>query len=360
MDIYDFFEAADIMEKLSYEDSEGEQPQQQQNVHTEVAGLRQLTLQDIQQLLTQTMAHKVQKQALTQSNTGGLGGNKKDEMSEKRAAVAQKAQEGRPLARPEFLELILRLSICLFGREHGMLDSLKIFVDKVLVVRLLKPPLSPFPKNLMWTSEVNAVFIEHTQTLHAAHERFGRNANSFIQLAQLMKLYDKTFTAKNVCSLFALARQPHVDAWETKGTKGLTFVEFGEALVRFSLVRRNQNEQEHIFKDLQAMAKGGKDEPKALGFHNLISRASMSASPAVHLPDAYSKNVERDNEIMPLSPASNTGKLQTAVGGKFRDQVRKTMGSDTQAVRHRRFATHVSRFLSNLKERMKAPKILGS
>jgi len=311
----------------------------------------------------QTMTHGISSKPTVSAQSAGHAGAKKDEMSEKRAAVAQKAKEGRPLARPNFLELILRLSICLFGREHGMLDSLKVFVDRVISIRILKPPLAGFPKTLMWTSEVNAVFVEHTQTLHAAHERFGRNANSFIQLAQLMKLYDKTFTAKNVCSLFALARQPHVDAWETKGTKGLTFVEFCEALVRFSLVRRNQGEQQTIFKDLSALSKG-KEESKGERVHNTIVRASVEASPPIASLPGHQSYFEKlkspERESTPGSPASNTGKLQNMIGGKMRDQVRRTMGSDTQAVRHRRFAAHVSRFLSKLKERMKAPKILGA
>jgi hypothetical protein len=346
MDIYDFFEAADVMEKLKYEDSEGEEASKEVRRPLQDPMSRQLTLQDMQQLLMQTMSHGsgAAKATLNHQASSGLGSKKQQEMSEKRAQVAQKAKEGRPLARPQFLELILRLAICLFGRDvqNTMSECLKIFVDRVLVERILRPPLAPFPKALMWTSEVNSVFIEHTQTLHLAHERFGRNANSFIQLAQLMKLYDKTFTAKNVCSLFALARQPHVDAWETKGTRGLTFAEFCEALVRFSLVRRNQNEQNSIFKDLSALSKA-KEETKGRGFHSIMMQK----------PDSPDK-----------PPSSGGNSKSTALGGlvssKLRDQVRRQMGSEPQAVRHRRFAAHVSRFLSKLKERMKAPKILGA
>lgn len=349
MDIYDFFEAADIMEKLKFEDDGGEVPTEVPRDPQDPLS-RQLTLQDMQQLLMQTMSHGITpvKPTLAHSSSSGPAGSKKQqEMSEKRAQVAQKAQEGRPLARPQFLELILRLAICLYGPlENTMSACLKIFVDKVIVERILKPPLAPFPKSLMWTSEVSSVFIEHTQTLHLAHERFGRNANSFIQLAQLMKLYDKTFTAKNVCSLFALARQPHVDAYETKGTRGLAFAEFCEALVRFSLIRRNQKEQHSIFKDLKDLARG-KEDSKGRGFGSLVD----SLAPKQESPEK------------PISTPSIGGD-KTALGGlvasKLRDQVRKQMGTDTTAVRHKRFAAHVSRFLDKLKERMKAPKILGA
>merc|ERR1719335_1968677 len=95
--------------------------------------------------------------SLAHHGSGLAGSKKQQEMSEKRAAVAQKAKEGRPLARPQFLELILRVSITLFTCNGSMAESLKHFVDKLLVDRVLRPPLAPFPKSLMWTSEVNGV-----------------------------------------------------------------------------------------------------------------------------------------------------------------------------------------------------------
>lgn len=320
MDVYDFFEAANVVEKLSYDGEMEVDDQDGKGIAKDLMahhGIKQLSLQDVQQLLVQTMAGPPTDAA------GNSGGKRQGEMSEQRAAVLQKAKESRPLARPEFLELILRISITLFSAERSLADALKQFTDKVLVEKVLRPPLAPFPKALMWTSEVNGVFLEHTQTLRQAHERYGKNTNSFIQLAQLMKLYDKTFTAKNVASLFALARQPLVDAYQTKGTTSLTYAEFSESLVRFSLVRRNQSEQMTIFKELAENSNEQKGGTAAIG--------------------------ARGREPGTLGAVN-----------KLRDQVRRTVavGEQTQILRQKRFAAHVGTFLMKLKERLKAPKMI--
>merc|ERR1712159_598426 len=87
MDIYDFFEAADIMEKPKFEDEGQEEARPD-------AFERQLTLQDMQQLLMQTMSHGSAgiKPSLTHQGSGLTGSKKQQEMSEKRAQVAQKAK----------------------------------------------------------------------------------------------------------------------------------------------------------------------------------------------------------------------------------------------------------------------------
>merc|ERR1712150_21431 len=112
--------------------------------------------------------------------------------------------------------------------------ALIYFIDYVLCT-LRVPPLSPFQHHFMWLKELAALFFEWRNTIRKAHQIYGQSVDSFISLAQTLRLYENSFTSKHCASLFGLSKRvnPTSRARPTRLTQG----EFQEALGRLILVR---------------------------------------------------------------------------------------------------------------------------
>lgn len=183
-----------------------------------------LVVQDVQQILVQTVA--------VQESLGA----RRDPLARRAARVVQRTREGLPINRVQFIEVLLRAAIILGGRETSASVTFRRFAERVIIGRLMRPPLSPFPRGLaQQTGDFSDVLLARRKTIREAWERFGASENAFQALAQLLKICDRLFTAKHVASIYALARRPCPEAKQAQRA-GLRYEEFCEAVARLALV----------------------------------------------------------------------------------------------------------------------------
>jgi hypothetical protein len=185
-----------------------------------------LTLQDVQQMLIQAITtRKIPRQTA------------KDAMAQRAAAVQQRTRESAPLNRPQFIEVMLRTALVLKGpHQPSTSKAFKRFSEKIIRGRIMLPPLSPFPRGLpLQVGEVCDILLARRKTIREAWERFGGSDGAFQRLAQLLKLCDRSFTAKHVASIYALSRRPQPDLKVMK-VRGLAYDEFCEAIARLALI----------------------------------------------------------------------------------------------------------------------------
>lgn len=214
-----------------------------------------LTLQSVQQMLVQTIAYRRQSASRGASKaTGqgvgvGVGGGalpvdeKMRALAKRAAAIEQRTKEGLPLSRVQFIEVMLRAALALRASQPAAL-AFRSFADKILVGRIMQPPLSKFPRGL--AVQVGAVcdtLLARRKTIREAWERFGSSENAFQRLAQCLKLCDRSFTAKHVASIYALSRRPQVTCASNTGVLigggGLAYDEFCEAIARLAMIWRH-------------------------------------------------------------------------------------------------------------------------
>eukprot|EP00931_Biecheleriopsis_adriatica_P063564 TRINITY_DN38517_c0_g1_i1.p1 TRINITY_DN38517_c0_g1~~TRINITY_DN38517_c0_g1_i1.p1 ORF type:complete len:1281 (+),score=268.42 TRINITY_DN38517_c0_g1_i1:110-3952(+) len=196
-----------------------------------------LKLMDVQQMIVQTVTSRTDTSTARTPTTG----------SGKQAAdVAKRTREGAPLTRPQFIEVLLRAAIALRNGEPTAAGAFRRFADEVISARIMIPPLSPFPRGLaIRVGEYSDTLLARRKVLGEAWERFGSSDVAFQRLPQLMKLCDRSFTAKHVASIYALVRRPQPDytaGQGKRGGQGLRYQDFCEAVARFALVwKRNSN-----------------------------------------------------------------------------------------------------------------------
>jgi hypothetical protein len=189
------------------------------------AAAHPLTTQDVQQMIVQTITRR--KHQLKADASWA---------TRRKCAVEQCTREGKPITRPQFVEVLLRAAVALRGREPSTSVALRKFTENILSGRIFQPPLSPFPRGLaLQACVVRDTLLARWKTLRQAYERFGSNETSFQRLAQLLKLCDRSFTAKHVASIYALSRRPMKTSLQSANT-GLLFEEFSEAVARFALI----------------------------------------------------------------------------------------------------------------------------
>lgn len=187
-------------------------------------------LQDVQQMLVQTVATR---RSMHREPGGGTS------ISRRAAAIQQRTREGAPITRPQFVEVLLRTALVLKGpHQPSASKAFQQFAETVLIGRVMLPPLSPFPRGLaIQVGEVCDTLLARRKTIREAWERFGGSESDFQSLSKLLKLCDRSFTAKHVASIYALARRPHADfKSHGKAVKGLAYDEFCEAVARLALI----------------------------------------------------------------------------------------------------------------------------
>lgn len=186
--------------------------------------IQPLSTQDIQQMIVQTITRR-NKQVKRDAS-----------WSQKRKfAVVQRTREGAPISRPQFVEVLLRAAVALRGREPSTSGALQKFAHTILAGRIMRPPLSAFPRGLaLKAGVVRNTLLARRKSLRQAFERFGSNETSFQRLAQLLKLCDRSFTAKHVASIYALSRRPIKHPSPQSSTLNLD--EFSEAVARLALI----------------------------------------------------------------------------------------------------------------------------
>lgn len=185
---------------------------------------RRLHMQDIHVMITQTLANH--------------GGDDAPEAEGDRGPKKKIVPEGNPLTRPQFCEVMLRAAIS-WGDDLSASAAIRLFADEIVAGHLLQPPLAPFPRGLaLRPGDYNDALQNSSRTLKEAWERFGYSSVAFQRLAQLVRLCDRSFTAKHVASIYTLAKVPVVDdRVSTAGdTRGLSYSEFLEAVGRLAMV----------------------------------------------------------------------------------------------------------------------------
>jgi hypothetical protein len=183
-----------------------------------------LSTQDIQQMIVQTITRR--KNRVRNDATWS---------QRRKFEVVQRTREGGPMSRPQFVEVLLRAAVTLRGREPSTSQAILKFADQILSGRIMQPPLSAFPRGLaLKAGVVRDTLLARRKSLQQAYERFGSNETSFQRLAQLLKLCDRTFTAKHVASIYALSRRPLRHASTQCST--LNYDEFSEAVARLALI----------------------------------------------------------------------------------------------------------------------------
>jgi len=195
-----------------------------------------LMLQDVQQFLVQTVAARGYP---SRELSGGGSGRRGSTLGKRAAAIEQRTREGAPLTRPQFIEVLLRTALALrTSHDTSTSKAFRRFSEKILLSRVMLPPLSPFPRGLtQQVGDVSDTLLARKKTLREAWERFGGSENALQQLSQLLKLCDRNFTAKHVASIYALSRRPHADTTPTgKTVRGLGYDEFCEAIARLALI----------------------------------------------------------------------------------------------------------------------------
>jgi len=218
VDVYGFFDEARLLDRGG--------PPGVAPMPGTVSAARPLALQDVQQMVLQTFDHGRGRDSRAGAPTNWA------------AVVRQRTREGAPISRPQFIEVLLRAAIALRGSHPSTSRAFRRFADEVLSGRIMQPPLSPFPRGLpLQAGEVSDTLLSRRGTIREAWERFGCSENGFQRLAQLLKLCDRSFTAKHVASIYALARRPQADFRQAeKRTLGLRYDEFCEALARLALI----------------------------------------------------------------------------------------------------------------------------
>lgn len=192
-------------------------------------------------------------------------------------ALTAKEAEGLPLTRSHFIEMLVRVSVFLHARDssnsltspgvEALAATLRVnspgvqaqpgittvskmlahFVDAGIVGSLYWPPLGPFPRSFLWTSEVQNVFHSHTRTLRDLHRGFGASMQGVLRLAQLSHLYGRAFTAKHVRSVFAMSKTLEQEPPTDKSGALLTYPEFLECLARCSIVHLTERKNALLF-----------------------------------------------------------------------------------------------------------------
>jgi len=196
---------------------------------------RPLMLQDVQQMLLHTMAQR--REDSSKGRRSGAG-----------AAAAAKSREGSSggtITRPQFIEVLLRAAILLSSRTPSTALSFRRFADTILAGRVMQAPLAPFPRGLlMEAGDLSSALLARRKTLREAWERFGGSGAAFQRLAQLLKLCDRSFTAKHVASIYGLSRRPEADFQPTKtGSSSLRYDEFCEAVARLALIWQRSSQR---------------------------------------------------------------------------------------------------------------------
>mmetsp|Transcript_105697 Transcript_105697/g.187978 ORF Transcript_105697/g.187978 Transcript_105697/m.187978 type:complete len:1306 (+) Transcript_105697:40-3957(+) len=234
VDVYGFFEEARLLDRGPFggpQSPASPSSRGKEQSADDQSEWPQLKLQDVQQMLVQTIMNRDPKQDAAKGGTA----------SQRRAEeVAAKQREGMPVTRPHFIEVLLRAAMALKKGEPSASVAFRRFADEVISARIMQPPLAPFPRGLaMGVGEVCDVLLARRKTLREAWERFSSSEVAFQRLAQLVKLCDRTFTAKHVQSVYALVRKPNPDFKPEpgkRGGQGLRYQEFCEAVARFALV----------------------------------------------------------------------------------------------------------------------------
>jgi len=237
VDMYSFFEEADVLDGPRFglpsapsSPAKATHQADQESAQGEPAWPR-LKLQDVQQMLIQTVSRRQQEDVAARGNGSAV--------SKRAAEVAQRSREGAPLTRPQFIEILLRSALTLRERQHSPAVAFRRFADELIAKRILQPPLSPFPRGLtMRVGEVSDMLLARRKTLREAWQLYGTSEVAFQRLAQLVKLCDRNFTAKHVASVYALVKRPNPELKIGQGRKGhgLRYQEFCEAVARFALV----------------------------------------------------------------------------------------------------------------------------
>mmetsp|Transcript_58889 Transcript_58889/g.140507 ORF Transcript_58889/g.140507 Transcript_58889/m.140507 type:complete len:1324 (-) Transcript_58889:85-4056(-) len=227
---------------------------------------RYVSLQDVQQILVQAIgaAHRAREAARggdgtdADSSAKGSGPERftqlcsqaNPSLRERAANVVEKHREGAPITRSQFIEVLLRAAVATGGRELSAAACFRKFTKRILLGRIMQAPLSPFPRGLLkQAGEVRDAILSHRKMLIEAYERFGSSDAAFQRFAQLLRLCDRTFTAKHVSSIFALVKLPIVNVDVEPPRQGLSYEEFCEAVAWLSTVWQRGRSQGHAKRD---------------------------------------------------------------------------------------------------------------
>eukprot|EP00928_Gymnodinium_smaydae_P008345 TRINITY_DN13037_c1_g2_i1.p1 TRINITY_DN13037_c1_g2~~TRINITY_DN13037_c1_g2_i1.p1 ORF type:complete len:1391 (-),score=172.68 TRINITY_DN13037_c1_g2_i1:106-4278(-) len=289
VDVYGFFEEARILKSRgpASAGSSGspDSPQRARGGPTPPP----LSLQDVQQLLVQT----VTKRRVPSSGATGGTGQRRTSLARRAASLQQRTQEGAPITRPQFIEVTLRAALVLRGRQTDSTAlAFRAFADKVLRARIMQAPLTPFPRGLvLQVGEVCDALLAHRKILREAWERFGGSEGAFQRLAQLLKMCDRAFTAKHMASIYALSRRPKVECISASAqTRGLAFDEFCEAILRLALIARKParpGEESHgtpTWPPQPVPGRPVRQRAVAARLATFVARVAERMRPAVRLP----------------------------------------------------------------------------
>eukprot|EP00929_Paragymnodinium_shiwhaense_P054064 TRINITY_DN27099_c0_g1_i1.p1 TRINITY_DN27099_c0_g1~~TRINITY_DN27099_c0_g1_i1.p1 ORF type:complete len:1464 (-),score=380.45 TRINITY_DN27099_c0_g1_i1:227-4618(-) len=315
VDVYSFFEAAQLLQRGAPSSSEGQMsptaaaaqsPAVKAEVaaaaaavadgtpaestpelspsHAAVAAMMQkpLTMQDVQQILQQTV---VPNRFPPRSADDGRRGSR----SRMAASIKQRMALGAPLTRPQFIEVLLRTANALRGQtEKSTARAFRRFVDKIISAKIMQAPLAPFPRGVhLQVGEVCDILLSRRKIIKEAWERYGGSENSFQRLAQILKLCDRNFNAKHMASIFALARRPQEDCrLENKKDQSLAYDEFCEALSRIALIwKRGSNlltpDVPHTWPPQPKVGQSVRQRPVARRLETFIEFLQQRMRPAV-------------------------------------------------------------------------------
>lgn len=194
---------------------------------------RPLMLQDVQQLLLH-----IQDQRQGDSSKEARSSSKGPASSSSKGP----GKSGGAITRPEFFEVLLRTAILLSTRGSSTAVTFRRFADTILAGRVMQVPLAPFPRALLLEAgDFSAALLARRKTLREAWERFGGSGVAFQRLAQLMRLCDRSFTAKHVASIYGLARRPEAEFQPSATSPGLRYEDFCEAVARLALIWRRSS-----------------------------------------------------------------------------------------------------------------------
>lgn len=151
------------------------------------------------------------------------------------------------LTRSQFWDFLLRLTHILYppppdipdsALKSLFVESFRKLLDDVLIPSYLVPPLGGFPFHLLADPHLSSLSLDLSKTLNALRREFGQSMSSFIKLSQDLRVFDKSFTVRDVRSVYSLSKTPSVDPSTTPTgvSKGLNDKEFVEALARLAQV----------------------------------------------------------------------------------------------------------------------------
>jgi len=268
VDVYAFFDEAQILLDSPFAndiDAEESSPSDFESVGR-YEEQQKVSLQDVQQMLVQAIGtgHRPRENPVPDapgrevSAPAAPGSDRFAQMcshtnpslQERAATVVERHREGAPITRSQFIEVLLRAAVAVRGRELSAVVCIRTFVKRVLLGRIMQPPLSPFPRGLLkQAGGVRDALLSHRKMLIEAYERFGSTDAAFQRFAQLLRLCDRTFTAKHVSSIFTLVKLPIVDAEGEPPRRGLSYEEFCEAAAWLSTVWQRGRSQGHAKRD---------------------------------------------------------------------------------------------------------------